>query len=166
MSDRKPNGRSSIYQGSNGKWHGWVTMGEKDDGSPDRRHREATTEAEVTQKVRKLEAERDAGKPSKPGRPIKVAQWMQTYIDDIAPQWVSQHTIDSTYRPKVENWIIPKLGKHRLDRLYPDHLYKFYTAPRKEGLAPNTILQIHRILSRVLSKSRCDRASSASTRVR
>lgn len=150
MSDRKPNGRSSIYQGSNGKWHGWVTMGVKEDGSPDRRHREGATEAIVTKKVQKLEAERDAGKPSKPGKVPTVAQWMRTYIDDIAPQRVSQGTIDSTYRPKVENWIIPKLGKHRLDRLYPDHLYKFYTALRKEGLKANTILQIHRILSRAL----------------
>jgi integrase len=150
MSDRKPNGRSSIYLGSNGNWHGWVTMGVRPDGSPDRRHREAPTEYEVTQKVRKLEAERDAGKPSRPGKVPKVAEWMRHYIDNIAPQRVSRRTIDSTYRPKVENWIIPKLGKHRLDQLYTDHLYKFYAALRKEGLAPNTILQIHRILSRAL----------------
>src|SRR5258708_3991807 len=122
---RKPNGRSSIYKGSDGRWHGWVTMGVQENGKPDRRHREGDTEAEVTAKVRKLEAERDAGKPSKPGRVPTLAEWMRTYIDDIAPQRVSQGTIDSTYRPKTESWIIPKLGRHRLDRLYPDHLYKF-----------------------------------------
>jgi hypothetical protein len=33
---RKPNGRSSIYYSeSDGLWHGWVTMGVKNDGSPD-----------------------------------------------------------------------------------------------------------------------------------
>jgi integrase len=147
---RKPNGRSSIYEGRDGKWHGWVTMGTKPDGRPDRRHREGATETEVTKKVQKLEAERDANKTSKPGRPPKIAQWMRTYITDIAPQRVSQLTIDKTYRPKTENWIIPKLGHHRIDQLYPDHLYKFYAALRKEGLAPNTIVQIHRILSRAL----------------
>jgi integrase len=151
MSDRKPNGRSSIYQGRDGKWHGWVSMGVRSDGRPDRRHREGATQTEVTRKVQKLEAERGGGKPSKPGRVPTVAQWMRTYIEEIAPQRVSQNTIDSTYRPKTELWIIPKLGKHRLDRLSADHLYTFYAALRKEGLAANTILQIHRILSRALT---------------
>ena len=54
MGGRKPNGRSSIYEGSDGRWHGWVTMGVKEDGSPDRRHRTGATETEVTNKVRKL----------------------------------------------------------------------------------------------------------------
>jgi integrase len=147
---RKPNGRSSVYLGSDGKWHGWVTMGTKPNGRPDRRHREGTTETEVTNKVRKLEAERDAGKPSKAAKRIKVGPWMRHYVDNIAPQRVSQRTIDSTYRPKVENWIIPRLGNHWLDQLYTDHLYAFYAGLRKAGLAPNTILQIHRILSRAL----------------
>ena len=148
---RKPNLRSSVYQGSDGKWHGWVTMGVRPDGKPDRRHREGATETEVTRKVRELEGKRDAGKTSKPGRVPTVAQWMRTFVEEVAPQRVAQTTIDSTYRPKVERWIIPRLGGHRLDRLYPEHLYKFYGSLRKEGLAPNTILQIHRILSRALS---------------
>lgn len=91
-------------------------MGVKDNGEPDRRHRRGAIEAIVTKKVQKLEAERDANKPSKPGKALKVAQWMRIYIDDIAPQRVSRNTIDSTYRPKVENWIIPKLGEHRFER--------------------------------------------------
>jgi integrase len=148
---RKPNLRSSIYQGRDGKWHGWVTMGVRVDGSPDRRHRSGATEPEVTVKVRKLEAQRDAGKTTKPGRVPTLTQWMRTYISDIAPLRVSQGTIDSTYRPKTERWIIPKLGKHRIDRLYPEHLYKFYGSLREEGLSANTILQIHRILSRALN---------------
>lgn len=76
MGERKPNGRSSIYLGGDGIWHGWVTMGVREDGSPDRRHRKAASETEVTKKVQKLEAERDAGKPGKPGKVPTVAQWM------------------------------------------------------------------------------------------
>lgn len=150
VNGRKPNGRSSIYQDDSGRWHGWVTVGTKPDGSPDRRHRRGATETEVTAKVRQLEAQRDAGKTSKPGKVPTVAEWMRTFINEIAPLRVQQSTIDRTYRPKTERWIIPMLGKHRLDRLYPEHLYKFYAALRKEGLAANTIVQIHRILSRAL----------------
>jgi integrase len=150
MATRKPNGRSSIYLGKDGLWHGWVMMGVKDDGSPDRRHRKGGTEAEVTRKVRDLEKQRDSGKVDKPGRVLTVKEWMRTWLDTIAPRTVSQLTLDSTYRPKVERWIIPGLGKHRLDRLRPEHLDAFYVWLGRQDLAENTILQIHRILSRAL----------------
>lgn len=42
---RQPNGRSSIYLGKDGKWHGRVTVGIRDDGKPDRRHVERKTRA-------------------------------------------------------------------------------------------------------------------------
>jgi integrase len=126
-------------------------MGVKANGDPDRRHRTADSEAAVTKKVRKLESERDAGRSRKPGRPPTVTQWMRAYISDIAPLRVAQGTIDKTYRPKTERWIIPKLGRHPLDQLTPDHLYKFYKSLREdEGLSANTIVQVHRILSRAL----------------
>jgi len=35
---RQPSGRSSIYTGADGYWHGRVTVGVRDDGAPDRRH--------------------------------------------------------------------------------------------------------------------------------
>jgi integrase len=151
QSGRTADGRSSIYLGSDGTWHGYVTMGVLPDGRPDRRHRRGKTEAEVTRKVRELEGKREAGSTSRPGRVPTVAQWMRTYVSDIAPLRVDQRTLDSTYRPKIERWIIPRLGKHRLDRLYPEHLYSFYASLRAEGLAPNTIVQIHRILSRAMT---------------
>jgi hypothetical protein len=47
MSPRKPNKRSSIHQGKDGRWHGWVTMGVMSDGSPDRGHRRGATETEA-----------------------------------------------------------------------------------------------------------------------
>ena len=49
---RRPNGASSVYKGKDGKWHGRVTVGTKDDGTPDRRHIERKTEAEVRRRVR------------------------------------------------------------------------------------------------------------------
>jgi integrase len=49
---RQPNGASSVYLGKDGKWHGRVTVGVRDDGKPDRRHIERKTKAEVTRAVR------------------------------------------------------------------------------------------------------------------
>jgi integrase len=150
MPTRKPNKRSSIYLGSDGWWHGWVTIGIKDDGSPDRRHRKARTEAAVTRKVRELERTRDSDHMPGAGRPIMVGQWMETWLTTIAPRRVRRSTLETTYAPKVRSRIIPGLGKHRLDRLTPEHIERFYTRLEAEGLAPATVLQIHRILSRAL----------------
>jgi len=150
MSARKPNGRSSIYQGTDGSWHGRVSMGIKDDSLPDRRHVQAKTQAEVTRKVRELERKRDAGNVERAGKALTVAGWLTIWLDTIAPRSASRSTIDSTYRPKVANWIVPRLGAHRLDRLQPEHLDAFYLWLAEQGLANNTVLQIHRILSRAL----------------
>ena len=150
MPDRRPNQRSSIYRGQDGWWHGWVTLGIRDDGSPDRRHRMGRTEAEVTRKVRDLERARDTGRLACLGKGLTVGQWMEIWLTTIAPRRIRRSTLESTYTPKVRNRIIPGLGKHRLDRLTPEHIERFYTQLDAEGLAPATVLQIHRILSRAL----------------
>jgi hypothetical protein len=150
MSDRQPNRRSSIYRGQDGWWHGWVTVGIKDDGSPDRRHRMGRTQAEVTRKVRDPERNRDTGHLAGAARGLTVGEWMETWLTTIAPRRIRRSTLDSTYAPKVRNRIIPGLGKHRLDRLSPEHIERFYTRLEAEGLAPATVRQIHRILSRAL----------------
>jgi Phage integrase, N-terminal SAM-like domain len=162
MSARKPNKRSSIYLGKDGWWHGWVTIGIKDDGSPDRRHRKARTETAVTRKVRELEHARDSGHVSGAGRPVMVGQWMETWLTTIAPRRIRRSTLETTYGPKVRNRIVPGLGKHRLDGLSPEHVERFYTRLEAEGLAPATVLQVHRIPSRAL-KVAMQRGWSAAT---
>jgi integrase len=108
------------------------------------------TEAEVTRRVRELERNRDTGRATSTGKGFTVGQWMETWLTTIAPRRIRRSTLDSTYAPKVRNRIIPGLGKHRLDRLTPEHIERFYTRLEAEGLAPATVLQIHRILSRAL----------------
>jgi integrase len=149
MSKRKPNLRSSIYGGADGRWHGWVTMGVKDDGSPDRRHRTGKTEAEVTEKVRKLEQSRDAGKVDKPGRTPTVAEWMTTYLDTIAILTLAPRSYDD-YWSKTRVWIIPCLGQHRLDRLMPEHIDKMHAKMAAAGRSSSHALKVYRVLSRAL----------------
>ena len=82
---RQPNGASSIYLGNDGRWHGRVTVGIKDDGKPDRRHVSRTTRAEVTKLVRELEKQRDGGTVRKPGQAWTVKMWLTHWIENIAP---------------------------------------------------------------------------------
>ena len=146
---RRPNGRSSIYEGSDGWWHGYVTMAIKSDGSLDRRHVRGHSEGEVTRKVREKEKERDAGHVRKAGRAPTLALWMATYLDTIASQRLAPKTLDD-YWSKVNNWVIPHLGWHRLDRLQPEHLDELYGLMLQAGKAPSHVLKVHRIISRAL----------------
>src|SRR2546423_9924768 len=116
---RRPNGASSIYQGADGKWHGRVTVGVKDDGKPDRRHVERKTEAEVIRAVRELEKQRDAGRVRKAGQRWTVAQWLTHWVENIAANAVRENTI-AGYRVAVNRHLIPGVGAHRLDRLQPE----------------------------------------------
>jgi integrase len=144
---RKPNRRSSIYLGGDGKWHGYVTMGLRDDGSPDRRHRVAATESEVTAKVRELERRRDAGAVGKPGRAPTVEEWMTYWLTTILPvKGSAPRTIDD-YWSKCRIWIFPNLGKHRLDRCQPEHFESLYAKMQSAGKAPSHIRKVHAILS-------------------
>jgi integrase len=133
---RAPNGASSIYLGKDGKWHGWVTVGVRDDGRPDRRHVERKTEGEVINKVRELEQQRDSGKVRTPGRSWTVEKWLRHWVENIAAPSV-RHTTMVGYRSSVYNHLIPGIGAHRIDKLQPEHLEALYQRMQKPDYRPN-----------------------------
>lgn len=149
---RQPNGASTIYQGSDGRWHGRVTVGVKDDGTPDRRHVSRKTRAEVTKLVRELEKQRDAGTVRKPGKPWTVKAWLTHWIEGIAPIGVSENTI-AGYEVAVRVHLIPGLGAHRLTKLEPEHLERFYKKMQDGGSKPATAHQAHRTLRVALGEA-------------
>ncbi|MGW0838372.1 tyrosine-type recombinase/integrase [Streptomyces prunicolor] len=149
MSPRNPNLESTVYLGDDGWWHGRVTMGVLDDGSPDRRHRMARTEPAVRRKVRELEKLRDKGRAPVAGRKPTVEQWMTTYLTNIASLKLKPRSLDD-YWSKTRNDIVPGVGRHRIDKLAPEHLEKMYRAMLDAGHAPSHIVKVHRILSRAL----------------
>jgi hypothetical protein len=140
---RAPNGASTIYLGKDGKWHGRVTMGVRDDGKPDRRHVERKTESDAIEAVRKLEQERDSGQIRKPGRAWTVEKWLTHWVETIAAPSVRDTTL-AGYRTAVYRWLIPGLGAHRLPKLEPEHLEKLYARIIAEGNKPGTAHQVHR----------------------
>ncbi|PHQ50537.1 site-specific integrase [Streptomyces cinnamoneus] len=149
---RQPNGASSIYQAKDGRWHGRVTVGVKDDGTPDRRHVSSKTRAEVTKKVRELERQRDAGTVRKAGQSWTVKTWLTHWVENIAALHVSENTIDG-YRVAVYHHLIPGLGAHRLEKLEPEHLERFYKKMQDTGSAAGTAHQAHRTVRAALNEA-------------
>lgn len=140
---RAPNGRSSIYLGGDGKWHGRVTMGVRDDGSPDRRHVEAKSENEVTDKVRKLERERETGTARKAGPVWTMEKWLTYWLENIAKPTV-RYKAFASYESAVRVHLIPGLGAHRIDKIQPEHFEKLYKKIVASGRKPATAHRVHR----------------------
>jgi integrase len=140
---RESNLRSSIYQGEDGYWHGRVTMGVRDNGSPDRRHVMSKDRATVTAKVRRLERQRDDGVTIRPGRAWTVEKWLIHWLENVARPSV-RYKPYLGYRTAVYQHLIPGLGAHRIDRIQPEHFEKLYARMQARGLRAGTAHQVHR----------------------
>src|SRR5918998_2220586 len=149
MAGRASNGESTIYKGADGRWHGYVSVGFTLAGKLDRRHVSSKNRGVVVAKVRELERKRDSGTVSETSTPT-VAWWLEHWLTTIAPRRVRQRTLES-YESAVRKHLIPGIGRHRLDRLRPEHLDQLYTALLDDGYSPASILRHHRILSRALT---------------
>ena len=147
--DRNASGESSIFQDAAGRWHGFVSMGLKENGQRDRRHASGQWRADVVVKLRALEQKRDAGVAQAAGRAPTVTQWLDHWLDTIASRRVRPSTL-ARYRQLVANQITPRVGHHRLDRLLPEHIEKMYADLLASGLSGSSVLQAHRVLSRAL----------------
>jgi integrase len=146
---KRASGESSIYRDEDGRWHGFVSMGKKENGRRDRRHVSGTRRTDVVAKVRALEAKRDAGIVEAAGRPPTLGEWLDHWLDNIAARKVRARTLES-YRSTVRLHLRPGIGHHRLDRLQPEHLERLYAALADKELSPASILRAHRVLSRAL----------------
>jgi integrase len=150
---RAPNGASSIYYSDyDKKWHGRVTVGVRDNGTPDRRHVKRSTEAETIEAVRRLERERDDGRVRRVGTSWTVAKWLEHWIENIAAPSVRPTTLDG-YRFAVNKHLVPGVGAHRLDKLQPEHLERLYVKMVQSGRAPATAHQAHRTIRTALNEA-------------
>jgi integrase len=149
---RQPNGASSVYLGKDGSWHGRVTVGVKDDGRPDRRHVMRKTKAAAVKAVRQLERDRDDGKVKATGKAWTLGEWLTYWVEHIAAPSVRENTL-AGYRVAVNVHLIPGLGAHKLDRLQPEHLERFYARMIEQGSAPGTAHQAHRTLRTALGEA-------------
>src|ERR1041384_6078052 len=91
---RQPDGTSTVYLGSDGYWHGRVTVGKKPNGSPDRRHVSRLDETECRNKVRELENQRDSGEVPKAGaKRWRVDAWLVHWAEEIVGPNVRYKTL-------------------------------------------------------------------------
>ncbi|GAB3914612.1 tyrosine-type recombinase/integrase [Kibdelosporangium lantanae] len=155
---RNANGRSSIYYSEKEKtWHGWVTVGVKDNGKPDRRHVRGQTKTEVSEKVTKLEQERNEGRVRKAGQSWTVETWLKHWLENVVAPPVVTENAYSAYEVAVRVHLVPGLGAHRIDKLTPEHLEKLYRKIMRQRTKSGTttkaatVHQVHRTIRAALN---------------
>jgi integrase len=155
---RQANGRSTIYKGNDGYWHGRVTVGVRPDGHPDRRHVMSRVKSVVAGKVRDLEQGRNTGSLLKPGEKWTVEEWLTHWLENIAAPFVKVNTL-AGYQVAVNYHLIPGVGKHKLTELRPEHLERLYQemllTETKGGTLtkPATAHQVHRTVRAALNEA-------------
>jgi integrase len=149
---RNPPGASTVYKGADGYWHGRVTVGLRDDGRSDRRHVMAKTKAEVVKKTRALERLRDSGRMPQAGPKWTVGAWLEHWLESIARPSLRESSYNA-YRTAVFKHLVPAVGRHRLDRLQPEHLERLYRSLIDNGARPATAHQVHRTARTALGEA-------------
>jgi integrase len=79
-------------------------------------------------------------------------------VADVAERWLKHLEPDispataSAYRVYLRNWIVPRLGEKKVDRLRPADLDRFYASLRKH-LSAASVLKVHSILRAALGQA-------------
>ena len=111
---RRPKGEGGVYQRADGMWCASLEL-PSTDGKRRRkviaRRDKGAVVAELRAAKKELEKHGNIATNS-----ITVGKWMAHWLDDIAPQKIRPKTL-AGYRTVVDGYIIPLLGKKRLDKL-------------------------------------------------
>ena len=97
---------------------------------------------------------------------LTLEKWLRYWIDDIAPNEIRPKSY-AAYKSTVDGWLIPLLGKRKIDSLSADHIRDMFKAiqstPKAHGLrgkkdlpegtvmvGPDTAIKAHAVLSSAL----------------
>lgn len=148
-----------------GPWVGVLVVGFKPSATPGGKPRairkkvQAPTRSAAAARLLELHNQKAANElPT--GASVTVEQWMRNWMTKIAPRNIKPSTVEC-YDTNVDQYIIPLLGHHRLNKLTPDHIDAAWDSLLNEGnptkpaetrrpLSPTSVHLAHSVLRRAL----------------
>jgi integrase len=121
---------------------------------PKRKALYGKTRSEVAAKLSKALADREGGLTYDAGKQT-VEQYLARWLANSVRDTVRQRTYER-YESIVRVHLAPAIGKVKLKALTPDHVRGLYREKLDGGLAPRTVLHIHRTLSKALKQATDD----------
>lgn len=146
---RRQRGEGSVSQRKDGLWVGRVEL-EPRNGKRRRRVVYAKTQKAVILKMRDVRKQVDAGVTTT--RSMTLEAWLAKWVDEIAPKRVKPKTL-ATYRSYVYRYLMPAIGRVKLDRLNVQDVRNLHTFIFNLGLSATTASHAHRILGTALAEA-------------
>src|ERR687897_1043099 len=112
------------------------------------------TRLEVAAKLSKALADREGGLTYDAGKQT-VGEYLARWLSDSVRDTVRQRTYER-YESIVRVHLVPSIGRIKLKTLTPAHVRGLYREKLDRGLAPRTVLHIHRALSKALKQAVVD----------
>ncbi|HEY3283032.1 MAG TPA: tyrosine-type recombinase/integrase [Armatimonadota bacterium] len=147
MGRRRGHNEGSVhYRHDRDRWVAELTV---EDGR--RRQFYCKTEKEARTKLISVLGDLQRGMlPS--GRQQSVKAFLEHWIENVAKQQVRPKTWDR-YSGQLKKHIVPALGRKQLGKLSAQDLQVFYNRKISEGLAPRSVVHMHRVLHKALGEA-------------
>lgn len=128
MAEKKANGDGSIYRQKDGMWAGALTLGWSDDGKQIRKVVRRKDRGKLVAEIRRLKAELAEHGDLISGA-ATLGEWMTVWRDEIGPKTVRPKTMEG-YRGVITNYIIPAIGKVKMEKLAAGDVRKLHSTMR------------------------------------
>ena len=155
MAGQRMNGEGSLYQRTNGRWVGAVTLGYDTNGRPVRKTVTAKTKTEARQKLKDLQGKLDDGF-TPPTREETLAQLFERWDRDVLSTQVQSDARDN-YMTVARCHIIPTLGKKKVSALTVADVQHLTASKLRGGpdgvprpLSVSTVRRIRSVLAQAL----------------
>jgi integrase len=123
---RRGRQEGSIFERTDGRWSAEVSLGYDGQGKRVRKTVYGADKAEVAEKLRKLQADHDAGRLVETEQ-LTVGEYLNRWLNNTAKNKVRPQTWER-YRQLVEIYLVPILGGVKLSKLAPLHVEQCYAA--------------------------------------
>ena len=152
MAKRRGNNEGSIYRRKDGYWVG--QYGIQTPKGIKTRYIYSKRREDVREKLAKAIADRDGGLVYDAGN-MTVGEYLDRWLNDSVRNTVRRRTWER-YEQFVRVHLTPALGKIKVAKLTPAHVRGLYRDRLDSGLAPRTVLHIHRAFSKALKQAVAD----------
>ena len=146
MTKRRGNNEGSIYRRKDGYWVG--QYGVQTATGRKTRYIYGKRREEVRQKLAIAIADRDGGSIFD-GENMSVGEYLKRWLNDSVRGSVQAST-HASYERQVGRYIIPAIGRVKLERLTPAHVQRLYREMQDRGLSARTVQYTHAVLHRAL----------------
>ncbi len=151
MKRRRGRGEGSIYQRSDGRWCGAITVGIAESGSPRRKVIYGKTRREVAEKMLNLLSDPRALQVSVSPN-VKLAEYMDRWLEHDVRQSRRPTTIEG-YERIVKKHINPRIGGTSLKKLNPLHIEAWLSDLGRSELGPSRRNRCFLVLRQAMQKA-------------